>query len=152
MTAMSTFITRACTIERATDAQREQTSSPHYIPGRGLDVPRNIAPNCRHARVSGVHRQTPGLSPDIPPGSESLAWVASSMTLIYGRRNAVLLDTFLTSRAMETSVWRRVSWHSGDLLLLPHGSLGDGRTQTGFARIGESARGSGARPDARAPR
>jgi glyoxylase-like metal-dependent hydrolase (beta-lactamase superfamily II) len=38
----------------------------------------------------------PGLSPDIPAGYESLAWVANSATLIYGAREAVLVDTFLT--------------------------------------------------------
>ena len=38
----------------------------------------------------------PGLSRDLPPGYESLAWVANSATLIYGRRDAVLVDTLLT--------------------------------------------------------
>ena len=38
----------------------------------------------------------PGLTPDIPPELESLAWVANSATLIYGARDAVLVDTFLT--------------------------------------------------------
>ena len=38
----------------------------------------------------------PGLTPDIPAGYESLAWVANSATLIFGRRDAVLVDTFLT--------------------------------------------------------
>jgi glyoxylase-like metal-dependent hydrolase (beta-lactamase superfamily II) len=38
----------------------------------------------------------PGLSRDLPPGHESLAWVANSATLIYGERDAVLVDTFLT--------------------------------------------------------
>ena len=38
----------------------------------------------------------PGLSRDIPPGHESLMWVANSATLIYGKRDAVLVDTFLT--------------------------------------------------------
>jgi len=38
----------------------------------------------------------PGLTPDIPTGFESLAWVANSATLIYGERDAVLVDTFLT--------------------------------------------------------
>jgi glyoxylase-like metal-dependent hydrolase (beta-lactamase superfamily II) len=38
----------------------------------------------------------PGLTPDIPAGYESLAWVANSATLIYGRCDAVLVDTFLT--------------------------------------------------------
>ena len=38
----------------------------------------------------------PGLTPDIPGGYESLAWVANSATLIYGTHDAVLVDTFLT--------------------------------------------------------
>jgi len=38
----------------------------------------------------------PGLTPDIPADFESLAWVANSSTLIYGMRDAVLVDTFLT--------------------------------------------------------
>jgi glyoxylase-like metal-dependent hydrolase (beta-lactamase superfamily II) len=38
----------------------------------------------------------PGLNRDVPPGKESLMWVANSATLIYGKRNAVLVDTFLT--------------------------------------------------------
>jgi glyoxylase-like metal-dependent hydrolase (beta-lactamase superfamily II) len=38
----------------------------------------------------------PGLSRDLPPGFESLMWVANSATLIYGERDAVLVDTFLT--------------------------------------------------------
>jgi glyoxylase-like metal-dependent hydrolase (beta-lactamase superfamily II) len=45
-------------------------------------------------RVFTVTR--PGLTPDIPAGYESLAWVANSATLIYGQRDAVLVDTFLT--------------------------------------------------------
>src|SRR6187200_1603239 len=38
----------------------------------------------------------PGLSRDLPDGYESLAWVANSATLIYGERDAVLVDTLLT--------------------------------------------------------
>jgi glyoxylase-like metal-dependent hydrolase (beta-lactamase superfamily II) len=38
----------------------------------------------------------PGITPDLPPGYESLAWVANSATLIYGKRDAVLVDTFFT--------------------------------------------------------
>jgi glyoxylase-like metal-dependent hydrolase (beta-lactamase superfamily II) len=37
----------------------------------------------------------PGLTPDLPSGYESLMWVANSATLIYGQRDAVLVDTFL---------------------------------------------------------
>jgi glyoxylase-like metal-dependent hydrolase (beta-lactamase superfamily II) len=38
----------------------------------------------------------PGLNRDVPPGMESLMWVANSATLIYGAHDAVLVDTFLT--------------------------------------------------------
>lgn len=38
----------------------------------------------------------PGINPDVPAGYESLAWVANSATLIYGKRDAVLVDTFFT--------------------------------------------------------
>jgi glyoxylase-like metal-dependent hydrolase (beta-lactamase superfamily II) len=38
----------------------------------------------------------PGLNRDVPPGKESLMWVANSATLIQGERDAVLVDTFLT--------------------------------------------------------
>src|SRR3982074_1246663 len=37
-----------------------------------------------------------GLGRDLPAGKESLQWVANSSTLIYGERDAVLVDTFLT--------------------------------------------------------
>src|SRR5882724_10008747 len=35
-------------------------------------------------------------SQGIPPGKENLLWVASTATLMYGERDAVLVDTFLT--------------------------------------------------------
>ena len=38
----------------------------------------------------------PGLAVTSPPGYELLMWVANSATLIYGERDAVLVDTFLT--------------------------------------------------------
>lgn len=41
----------------------------------------------------------PGLNRELPPGYESLAWVPNSSTLIYGERDAVLVDTFLTVEA-----------------------------------------------------
>ena len=49
----------------------------------------------------------PGLNRDVPPGKESLMWVANSSTLISGRRDAVLVDTFLTvaqARALADGV------------------------------------------------
>lgn len=49
----------------------------------------------------------PGLNRDVPAGKESLMWVANSSTLIYGERDAVLVDTFLTvdqSRGLADSI------------------------------------------------
>ncbi len=34
----------------------------------------------------------------IPPGKEDLAWVTNTVTLIYGQRDAILVDTFLTEQ------------------------------------------------------
>jgi glyoxylase-like metal-dependent hydrolase (beta-lactamase superfamily II) len=38
----------------------------------------------------------PGLSRNLPPGKEEMAWVANSSTLSQGERDAVLVDIFLT--------------------------------------------------------
>src|SRR6266699_7236380 len=46
----------------------------------------------------------PGLSRDLPAGKEALMWVANSSTLISGERDAVLVDTFLTSGQSQTLV------------------------------------------------
>ena len=44
----------------------------------------------------------PGLTRDLPAGKEELMWVANSSTLIYGKRDAVLVDTFLTTGQSQT--------------------------------------------------
>src|SRR5258708_16577286 len=42
----------------------------------------------------------------IPPGKEDLLWVTGSVTLIYGQRDAVLVDTFLSEQhAKELVDW-----------------------------------------------
>jgi glyoxylase-like metal-dependent hydrolase (beta-lactamase superfamily II) len=46
----------------------------------------------------------PGLGRDLPPGKEDRAWVANSSTLIAGKRDAVLVDTFLTTDEGRTLV------------------------------------------------
>jgi hypothetical protein len=38
----------------------------------------------------------PGLTRDLPPGKEDLQWVVNTATLIYGERDAAVVDTFLT--------------------------------------------------------
>lgn len=37
-----------------------------------------------------------GVTKGLPPGKENLAWVTNTVTLIYGERDAVLVDTFLS--------------------------------------------------------
>jgi glyoxylase-like metal-dependent hydrolase (beta-lactamase superfamily II) len=37
-----------------------------------------------------------GVTKGLPPGKENLAWVTNTVTLIYGKRDAVLVDTFLS--------------------------------------------------------
>ena len=37
----------------------------------------------------------------IPPGKEHLAWVTNTVTLVYGERDAVLVDTFLSEQHSE---------------------------------------------------
>ncbi len=55
-----------------------------------------------------AHRDTPlkwdvfvikrqGLTRDLPPGKEQWMWVPTSATLIYGKRDAVLVDAYLTT-------------------------------------------------------
>lgn len=44
----------------------------------------------------------PGLTRDLPPGREELKWVANSSTLISGKHDAILVDTFLTTEQSQT--------------------------------------------------
>jgi glyoxylase-like metal-dependent hydrolase (beta-lactamase superfamily II) len=46
----------------------------------------------------------PGLTRDLPPDKEELMWVANSSTLIYGARDAILVDTLLTTEQSQTLV------------------------------------------------
>lgn len=64
----------------------------------------------------------PGLSPDLPPGQEKWAWVANSSTLISGKRDAVLVDTFLTTAQSRTLVdWVAASGKNLTTIYITHG-------------------------------
>jgi glyoxylase-like metal-dependent hydrolase (beta-lactamase superfamily II) len=64
----------------------------------------------------------PGLTRDLPPGKEDLMWVANSATLIYGERDAILVDTFLTIEQSETLVdWVVASGKNLAAIYLTHG-------------------------------
>jgi len=64
----------------------------------------------------------PGLSRGLPPGKEDLAWVANSATLISGQRDAVLVDTFLTSdQARILTDWVVASGKNLTAIYITHG-------------------------------
>lgn len=47
-----------------------------------------------------------GVTQGLPPGKEDLAWVTNTVTLIYGERDAVLVDTFLSvQHSKELADW-----------------------------------------------
>jgi glyoxylase-like metal-dependent hydrolase (beta-lactamase superfamily II) len=75
----------------------------------------------------------PGLSRDLPPGTEQLAWVANSATLIYGKHDAVLVDTFLTLEQSQTLLARVIA--SGKNLTAIYVTHGHGDHFFGLARL-----------------
>jgi glyoxylase-like metal-dependent hydrolase (beta-lactamase superfamily II) len=69
--------------------------------GQDMTMTASVASNTDlHWDVLTVKR--PGLTRDLPPGKEQLMWVANSSTLIYGKREAVLVDTLLTTEQSKT--------------------------------------------------
>ena len=63
---------------------------------------------------------------DLPPGADerlaSLAWIANSSTLIYGERDAVLVDTFFTAEQSKTLVdWVVASGKNLTTIYVTHG-------------------------------
>src|SRR6202045_2014651 len=64
----------------------------------------------------------PGLTRDLPPGKEDLMWVANSSTLIQGERDAVLVDTLLTTEQSKTlSDWVVASGKNLTAIYITHG-------------------------------
>ncbi|HVJ55717.1 MAG TPA: MBL fold metallo-hydrolase [Aliidongia sp.] len=64
----------------------------------------------------------PGLTRDLPAGKENLMWVANSSTLIYGKRDAVLVDTFLTTEQSQTLLdWVVASGKNLTAIYITHG-------------------------------
>ena len=64
----------------------------------------------------------PGLSRDLPAGNEALMWVANSSTLIYGKQDAVLVDTFLTAAQSQTLLdWVVASGKNITAIYITHG-------------------------------
>ena len=64
----------------------------------------------------------PGLTRELPPGKEEPMWVANSVTLIYGKRDAVLVDTFLTIEQSQTLLdWIVESGKNLTAIYITHG-------------------------------
>jgi glyoxylase-like metal-dependent hydrolase (beta-lactamase superfamily II) len=63
-----------------------------------------------------------GLNRDLPPGKEKWMWVPTSATLIYGERDAVLVDAFLTVEQAHAAVeWIAASGKNLTTIYLTHG-------------------------------
>src|ERR1700722_20397924 len=66
------------------------------VPGVAKANPEPKTPAVRYKVFTAI-RPGRDVPPDnVPPGKESLIWIANSATLIYGERDAVLVDTFMT--------------------------------------------------------
>src|SRR3979411_723512 len=64
----------------------------------------------------------PGLARDLPPGKEELMWGANSSTLISGERDAILVDTFLTTEQSQTLLdWIVASGKNLTAIYITHG-------------------------------
>jgi glyoxylase-like metal-dependent hydrolase (beta-lactamase superfamily II) len=58
----------------------------------------------------------------VPPGKEALAWVTNTVTLIYGERDAVVVDTFLsTEHSRELLDWVVASGKNVTIIYITHG-------------------------------
>jgi glyoxylase-like metal-dependent hydrolase (beta-lactamase superfamily II) len=63
-----------------------------------------------------------GLNRDLPPGKEQWMWVPTSATLIYGERDAVLVDAFLTVEQAHAAVeWIAASGKNLTTIYITHG-------------------------------
>jgi len=63
-----------------------------------------------------------GLTRDLPPGKEEWMWVPGSSTLIYGEKDAVLVDTLLTVEQAKALVeWVAASGKNLTTIYITHG-------------------------------
>ncbi len=83
--------------------------------------------------ITGANGETPlkwdvfvanrqGLTRDLPPGKEEWAWVPGSATLIYGQKDAVLVDTLLTVEQAKALVdWVAAHGKNVTTIYITHG-------------------------------
>ena len=66
-------------------------------------------------------RQRPSATQGIPPGQEDLAWVSNAATLIWGEREAVLVDTFLgETQTHDLADWIEAKGRALRFIFLTH--------------------------------
>ena len=67
-------------------------------------------------------RRRASATPDSPPGKEELKWVANTTTLIYGEREAALVDTFLSdAQTSELADWIAATGKRLTTIYITHG-------------------------------
>ena len=67
-------------------------------------------------------RQRSSATQGVPPGKEALTWVANTVTLIWGERDALLVDTFLSdAQTMELADWIEAKGRTLRTIYLTHG-------------------------------
>jgi glyoxylase-like metal-dependent hydrolase (beta-lactamase superfamily II) len=67
-------------------------------------------------------RQRGSATQGVPPGNEALTWVANTVTLIWGERDALLVDTFLSeAQTTELADWIEAKGRTLRTIYLTHG-------------------------------
>jgi glyoxylase-like metal-dependent hydrolase (beta-lactamase superfamily II) len=67
-------------------------------------------------------RQRSSATQGVPPGKEALSWVANTVTLICGERDALLVDTFLSdAQTTELADWIEAKGRTLRTIYLTHG-------------------------------
>lgn len=77
----------------------------------------------RTLKYATTYARTPGIAADLPAGGdETLRWVSNTATLIYGERDAVLIDTFTTIEQNDALIeWVKAFDRTLTHLYLTHG-------------------------------
>src|SRR5271167_345918 len=67
-------------------------------------------------------RQRASATQDAPPGRDDLKWVANTTTLIYGERDALLVDTFISDeQTAQLADWIAASERRLSTIYITHG-------------------------------
>src|SRR5271154_81956 len=67
-------------------------------------------------------RRRPSATQGTPPGKDDLKWVANTTTLVYGEREALLVDTFLSDQqTAELADWIAASGRRLSTIYITHG-------------------------------